>query len=244
MERIRAFIALNLPLATIDRVAVMQRELRRAAEQAEVRVSWVAPPNLHLTLKFLGEIPVEASHAIKDRLAALLPNVRLGKITLAGLGVFPDATRPRVLWMGVEQGADEVAALAGEVDSGLEQLGFEPSKRAYHAHLTLGRIKAGEAAFWSAWQQERCEPCAPTEVVLYRSILRRRGAEYQALYRYPLAMPGDSSPGKHSPGDPGDQPSGSGSRGRESRSVGRQRRQRRRHQEKSQSQQLGNSEGE
>ena len=185
MERIRAFVALNIPVAVAGKVAELQRELRRAAEEAQLKLAWVPPPNLHVTLKFLGEISQETSHAVRDRLVDGLAGRSSFWLDVAGVGVFPHAKRPRVLWVGVaDQG--ELAALAAEIDGWLDELGFAREKRPFHGHLTLGRFKQGQSAFWEPWSEHAVERCQPTEVVLYRSTLRRRGAEYTALARFPL----------------------------------------------------------
>lgn len=196
MERIRAFVALNLPVEVIDRMAELQRQLREAASAAGVKARWVPPPNLHLTLKFLGSIPSESVAAIRDVLAPLLAERAAPKLALHGLGVFPDPARPRVLWAGIDEEDGAVTALAGEVDSQLAEIGFEPEKRPFHPHLTLGRIKQGNDDFWSDLAPVERLECRAVDVTLYRSVTQPyvprgaggpgRGAEYTALARYPL----------------------------------------------------------
>jgi len=100
----------------------------------------VAEPNLHLTLKFLGQVAEARVPAIAEalRAAAALPAFDL---ELRGLGAFPTPDRPRVLWVGAGQGAAAAATLAARVDAGLAALGFLHETRAFASHVTLGRVR-------------------------------------------------------------------------------------------------------
>lgn len=185
MERMRTFVALNFAVGVIDKVRTVQKELRQAAGDKGVRVGWVPPPNMHVTLKFLGEIPAENAYAIRDRLADALIDRCAWPVEIAGVGVFPDAERPRVIWIGLRD-EGQTSALADEVNGWLSETGFAPETRPFHPHLTLGRIKQGSAGFWEPWQEHSLGRFAPAEVVLYRSDLRSAGAEYVALGRAKL----------------------------------------------------------
>lgn len=189
MERIRAFIALNLPLPVVNRMVALQRELREAAGLAKVRVAWVPPPNLHVTLKFLGEIPADAAYAVRDQLGQRLTGRSSWPLEVGQVGVFPDEQQPRVLWLGLHD-EGQMAALAADVEAWMDDLGFAREKRTFHPHVTLGRIKEGVVPFWQPSVYESsgpdAGPCSPTEVVLYRSVLQRQGAEYHALSRTAL----------------------------------------------------------
>ncbi|PID39252.1 MAG: RNA 2',3'-cyclic phosphodiesterase [Proteobacteria bacterium] len=204
MERIRAFVALNLPLDVLGELAEVQKTLRARARAVDRRLSWVPAANMHVTLKFLGDIPVEASYAIRDRLERELAGRESFPLSVGGLGVFPDQRRPRVLWAGVadggEDGAGALMQLAADVEGWLDELGFEPDGRGFHAHVTLGRFKRGATAsdaagaeFWSEVEAPEQETRA-VEIALYKSELTRSGAEYTALARYPLVSPDPPEP--------------------------------------------------
>ena len=103
-------------------------------------MAWVAEPNLHITLKFLGQVEEGRVQAIADALrsAGGLPAFDL---ELRGLGAFPTPERPHVLWVGAGRGAEAAAALAARVDAGLAALGFPRETRAFASHVTLGRVR-------------------------------------------------------------------------------------------------------
>ena len=185
MNRIRAFVALTLPIELVERAAELQGELRRAAEGR--RIAWVPPANMHVTLKFLGEVPEESVPAIDG---ALRPRLgRLGPLSLAvrGVGAFPKAGPPRVLWLGLSADSDALTVLAGEVQDALDGIGFPRDKRAFSPHLTLGRVKeGGDRDLIAPFADRDLGSCKAGEVVLYKSVLQRKGSEYFTLHRYRL----------------------------------------------------------
>jgi 2'-5' RNA ligase len=107
------------------------------------------------------------------------------------VSVFPDESKPRVVWVGVDDGG-QTTALAQDIETWMDELGFAREKRTYHAHLTLGRVKQGGAPFWRGSAEFAADTCFPSEVVLYQSQLQRQGAEYRALERYTLRQPAKS----------------------------------------------------
>lgn len=149
-------------------------------------VAWVAPENLHLTLKFLGHVEREGLTRVIAALAEAAAAGRPFDLALRGLGAFPTATRPRVVWAGVEAGHAEADALAGRVDAALTPLGFVAESRPFSAHVTLGRVReprrdppltaavaAGEKRSFGSFRVE--------SVTLMRSDLSPRGARYTPL---------------------------------------------------------------
>lgn len=195
MNTIRTFVALNLPVTTVRKVAAMQTDLRqRAAAHEGLEVGWVRSPNMHVTLKFLGNIPEEMVWAVRDKFPEVLGGFPPLRLHLRGLGAFPSADKPRVLWLGLEQQDEQLTHLAGAVDAWLEELGFEKEKRPFAPHLTLGRVKKGSAEALLA-EPELAEidlgPCTAGDVVFYRSVLQRAGAEYTPLARIKLVRPAD-----------------------------------------------------
>ncbi|MFH1132429.1 MAG: RNA 2',3'-cyclic phosphodiesterase [Pseudomonadota bacterium] len=199
MKRIRTFIALNLPLAVINKVAEVQAQLKEVAANQRLHVGWVPPANIHVTLKFLGEIPEESVLAVSDLLGERLSSRAAIPVTVKGVGAFPVPQNPRVLWVGVQSEDDSLTALAKDVDTWLAELGFPEESRKFHPHLTLGRVKQrgketvdvieqiGTATGLSLFEtieelsNKMIDQTVAKEVVIYRSDLQRHGAEYTPL---------------------------------------------------------------
>jgi 2'-5' RNA ligase len=195
-KRIRAFLAINFPLATVRRIADEVEALRPAVTATGMRVAWVPAANLHLTLKFLGAIPEESVEAIRDRLRRELSGRAGFELGARGMGAFPSAAHPRVLWVGVAESA-ALAALQQDVEGWMEELGFARESRPFHPHVTFGRVSSGSASLVELLAGPEAQPRQTKifgggrvqEVVLYESRTLRTGAEYHPLARIPLASP-------------------------------------------------------
>ena len=186
MIKIRAFIAVNLPLPLIEKVAELQTELRLRARHAGMNVAWVPPPSMHVTLKFLAEIPEENVWAIRDILHERLAGRAALPLRVRGTGAFPTRSHPRVFWVGIASENDALPQLAAEVEAWLTDLGFNKETRPFHPHLTLGRVKQGGGDLLEGLEAMEFGNCTLDQVVLYKSVLQRQGAEYTALARIPL----------------------------------------------------------
>ena len=167
----------------------VQQELARCP----AKVKYVAAENIHLTLKFLGEIDEETAAGVRGamcevgRAAAWGGGLRLG---VGGLGYFPPRGAPRVIWAGVTDGADAVCRLQARLERELAGLGFEPERR-FVPHLTLGRVKSsrGGGELVSAIESRadaEFGSCTACEMVLFESRLTPRGAVYRAVVRQAL----------------------------------------------------------
>ena len=186
-DRVRAFLAVDLAVATVRRIGEAQAGVRRVAESKGFRVSWVDPARMHVTLKFLGDVHAELIPAIGDRVARALGGRRPFEVEAAGLGAFPSLERPRVLWAGMRD-AGPMTDLARALEGAMVELGLPAADRAFHAHVTLGRVKegAGPAEFLSDLRETSFGNSRIDDVVLYRSTLNPKGPEYRALLRVPL----------------------------------------------------------
>ena len=164
-------------------------DLKRDLAQAGAAVRWVRDEGLHATVKFLGGVP-EAM--LPDLRAALTDTVGAWPplpAAVRGLGMFPNPKRPRVIWVGLD--CQPLTDLAEAVDGALEPLGFARENRPYHAHITLGRVKElrGWAALDAILQAHRADDfgvCTVSELIAYRSDLRRDGALYTKLWTIPF----------------------------------------------------------
>ncbi len=138
MEKaVRTFIALELPSEAIRLASDLQERLAREG----LKLRWVRPNNIHLTIRFLGEIAPERAEAV----AAVLPEIAQGvaplDLSLQGMGVFPGIRRPNVLWLGLGGQIDRLSQMHARLEDRLEALGMPRESRPFRAHLTLARIK-------------------------------------------------------------------------------------------------------
>jgi len=157
-------------------------------------VAWVAPGNLHLTLKFLGSVPEERIDAVAGALREASVDVSPFQARIRGLGAFPSARRPRVVWAGVTEGAAEMIDLARRVDAALAALGFPRDERPFSPHVTLGRVREPgrtptlTEALASGATREFGQMRVPS-ASLMRSELGRQGARYTELTTVRLGRP-------------------------------------------------------
>ncbi|MGZ8414440.1 MAG: RNA 2',3'-cyclic phosphodiesterase [Gemmatirosa sp.] len=185
----RLFVAVNLPAEVRAAVHAAIAPLADAEPRA---VAWVREPNLHVTLRFLGERPVGLVHDLAARLvdvAGALPTFDLG---LGGLGAFPSLRRPRVLWIALESNV-VLAELYQKVDDACASLGVKREARAFHPHVTVGRVRDG-ALITAERLEDAVAALSPDRwsfpvntVDLMSSELGRGGSQYVRLAAAPLA---------------------------------------------------------
>jgi RNA 2',3'-cyclic 3'-phosphodiesterase len=182
-ETVRAFLAVDLPAAIRDALARQQDALR-----GSLRASWSLPEGMHLTLHFLGEIPAEQADAVGRALTDECGGLPPLEVTVAGLGVFPNARRPRVLWAGV-QAPPALEALHAAAGAAVRDAGLEIDLRRYHPHLTLARFRKplprqGLSTLTTMLDQDRngYGRFEAQAVRLYRSELLPAGARYTVLH--------------------------------------------------------------
>ena len=173
----------------------IRRALVGAAHELPVvgEARWARPENIHLTLKFLGDV----SEDDLDRVVDALDPVRLKhepfEAELSGFGAFPSARRARILWAGIGQGSESLRDLARDVEASLEPLGFEREDRAYLPHLTLGRARGRPVSLEAV---EKTPPLGfkVRKVELVESELGGAGPTYTTLATYPLSEGRDQRP--------------------------------------------------
>ena len=139
MEQVRTFIAIELDEAINAAIADLQGQLKAKVPRESVR--WVKPEGIHLTLKFLGNVPANRVEEIERALTQACVGFPAFSVSVGGLGCFPNPRRPRVVWVGVQEESGTLARLQKAIEDGLEKLGFAPEGREFHAHLTLGRTQ-------------------------------------------------------------------------------------------------------
>ena len=139
MDGIRAFIAIKISQEIQEKLAAIQEKLK----QADAQVSWVKSDNIHLTLKFLGDIQEEQIPAILDAMTASAKTVSPFSMQIGYAGAFPNMSFPRVIWIGVTDDEDgSLKALEADLSPRLEKLGFQDESGRFQPHLTLGRVRS------------------------------------------------------------------------------------------------------
>jgi len=178
---IRAFIAVDLDDPVIEKVCNVVAILK--SRITEIR--WLRKENLHLTLKFLGNIAESQVEPITAALRHPLGLFSPCTISAKGLGVFPDFRRPKILWVGLT--GDQLVQLAAEIESALMPIGFTPENRAFTPHLTIGRWREGSRPAKNLRQEIdslndfEFGACAVRQIVLFQSVLKPEGASYSEL---------------------------------------------------------------
>jgi 2'-5' RNA ligase len=185
-EQIRSFIAIELPEEAKKGLA----RLRRGLERDEHRfVKWVDPQGIHLTLKFLGNIPAKRVTEITEAMKKAVQAISPFQLEISGLGAFPSLKQPRVFWVGISGELDKLSALQLDIDSTLATLGFAREERPFVAHLTLARTREGASPaerrdFGELVDSTTFQDKYPVEVAavrLMRSQLTPAGAIYTCL---------------------------------------------------------------
>jgi 2'-5' RNA ligase len=185
---VRLFVAVNLP-------DVLRQELWAAGEavrRAQPPVRWVRPEGIHVTLKFLGEVPEERLDELRAALGRAAAGLHPFDLIVEGGGVFPGPARPRVFWAGIVP-EPQLELLQHAVEREIAPLGFPSEGRPFRPHLTLGRAEKGGGASGLRRAAERMAGVAYAgaarieTVDLMRSTLARGGASYAVVHRTPLA---------------------------------------------------------
>jgi len=190
MPRIRTFVAVELAPSIMARAGLLIDKLRVSAAQ----VNWVKTQQMHLTLKFLGDVPDTETPDICRVVAGVAKNFEPFEITCRGVGAFPTNEHPRTIWIGIEDGAEALCELQAAIESALkEQLGFPKESRRFQPHLTIGRLKheppaaKGELTeLLNRHAQFDADLSVIDEVVVFASFLGRSAATHDALGRAEL----------------------------------------------------------
>jgi len=178
-ETFRAFIAVDLTESVRSALGEAQEVLKLRG----FRVKWVRPPNIHLTLKFLGSTAAADVDKIGVAMALAAKNCTPFSLAAKGIGVFPDIRRPRVIWAGLSGGLEMLQQMQQNLDGHLADLGFARETRGFKAHLTLGRVKGKinsdrmNAAMIELTGFES-KPFDVNRMILFKSELRPGGAVY------------------------------------------------------------------
>ena len=185
MPRTRTFIGIDIAEATRDRALALQQSLAKTGAE----VKWAAPETMHVTLLFLGEVDDRDLHAVCRATQQVAAREPAFDLAVSGVGAFPNARRPKILWAGITEGAEELRRLYDELETRMLDLGcYRKEERGYTPHLTLGRAKAERDGFALApelpkladWDGGRT---TVDEVLVFSSDLTRDGPVYTVIGR-------------------------------------------------------------
>ena len=189
---IRTFVAVEIGEAIRRAAAGLVEEMRAASAE----VTWVAPHNMHLTVKFLGDVAAEGIPQVSATVAEAIADVRAFDLEVRGVGAFPNVSRPRTIWIGTGAGESQLAMVAERLEASLAKLGFAREGRPFRGHLTVGRVRRPSPALAALSQilRERAGlefgQTTIRELVVFSSQLERGGPIYEAISRAPLAGDG------------------------------------------------------
>lgn len=191
MNQIRTFIALDFPLSILDSIEQQTKRLRQTLGNEVIR--WVLTHNMHLTLKFLGNVPVSHLEFLKQMLAQATDSITQFDLQIGGIGSFPNSNRPRVLWVGIHAPA-LLSNLQKAIEEGAKRLGYEKEERPFSPHLTLGSVRQGLdgkdlqkiSNALSSIQLGKIGIARVDSVHIYKSDLNSEGSVYTKLFSTPL----------------------------------------------------------
>ena len=185
-KNIRAFLAVEPTEDVLQAVSRLQENLKK---EIKGKISWTRPQGNHITLKFFGNIDQDDVKNICAIIKKQIASVPTLSLNVEKIGAFPDARRPRVLWLGTTGDIDKLAALQTQVERDFEGIGFPRENRPFHAHLTLGRIKIPQEITGIKEAMDKYKDFAAggfncKELVLFQSKLTPQGAVYTKLEKF------------------------------------------------------------
>jgi len=186
----RTFIAIELSSPVRDAIFQVQSYFKYSGAD----VKWVEKENIHLTLKFLGEISDEKLQQVKAILDKIGKSFKPFEINLKDIGAFPEIEFPRIIWVGLDKGAKESTEIAKSIDKELSMAGFEREIRPFSAHITIGRVRSTknkEALKEKLLSSPGSQLLASdsqlvSSITLFRSALTPKGSIYTKLHEVKL----------------------------------------------------------
>ena len=181
----RLFVALEIPTTTRENLATLMAALRAMTGEAR----WVRPDNLHVTLKFLGEVGEDELEAVETALARIRSDQAV-TLEFRGLGFFPNDRKPRVFWAGIEASSN-LKTLAADIEGAMEKCGIARDKREFSPHLTLARLECPLPPALRKTIAENAQrefgSLRTGEFRLVQSRLKPSGAEYTTRKTFPFS---------------------------------------------------------
>ncbi len=183
----RLFVAIEVPKNICEKINdFVFRNYRLLGNN---KFTWVKKDNLHLTLKFLGETKNDLVEKIIEILNSVSSNSKKFKAQIKGVGIFPNISFIKVLWLGIQDNNNKLSLLAEDIDEKMFQLGFKKETRSFVSHLTIARIKSVKnIEKIKCFIQKFCELSFGVfevdSITLYESILKPQGPEYKIIKKF------------------------------------------------------------
>lgn len=189
MDQKRIFVGVDITDEARRAAAAYIDDLR--SNFSDVRVGWERPEKLHLTLKFVGDVPTSRISELSAAVAGVASRHRNFELSIDGTGVFPSTRKPRVLWLGVRDETSSLTRIQSEIETEFEKLGIEKENRKYSPHLTIARIREPERSRDLA-EEHAAASFAPVTfrvpaIVVFESKLQPSGSIYSKVAEKSLA---------------------------------------------------------
>jgi 2'-5' RNA ligase len=189
---LRLFLALAVPLDVRKEIGRAQGQLRRLAPPGAIR--WTQPEQFHVTLKFLGDVPAEQVAALEQAVSGVCSGSPAQRLSARGIGFFPNAQKPRVIWAGTGDDRGQLAELHRQLDEAVRPFAPAGKPERFAGHITLGRFKSGRHAAVetlleraTVLRDRHFGDWLAGEVAIVRSELTSAGARHTPLATFPLA---------------------------------------------------------
>jgi len=184
LSGIRCFISIEIPQPIRKQIVQVPEPLK----SVRGKFSWAGTNNLHITLKFLGDCSRGRLEAISRRLAEIAAQHAPFDLSFEDVGVFPGHASPRIVWLGVKDGRDQLVKLASDVADSMEEIGFKKEVRPFRPHITLARVKYLSSrdelrAAVERMPKVNIEGMRASHIFLMRSQLNPKGAIYTVIER-------------------------------------------------------------
>ncbi len=183
----RTFIAVEIP----NEVRIEIGKLITKLKGLESGVKWVEEKNIHITLKFLGEVKDNDLERLKNLVKDVVAETKIFEVSYEGLGTFPEGKTPRVIWIGIEKGKDELKKIADELEETLSKNGFRKEERDFSSHATIGRVKEKKniGELKKAIEEKkniRFGKSTVSHITIMKSTLSPKGPTYEAIEKIKL----------------------------------------------------------
>lgn len=190
----RLFIAVDLSINIVEQLAILQQELEEQVREEfgeDVGLRLVEAPNIHLTLKFLGDTEPDLVPRVQGVLEQLCEPLFPFEVECRGVGAFPKLSNPRILWAGLDpKGAEVLGLLQKALERDLGELGVPMDRRRFYPHITLARVRSRRSPSFEGllkpYEEVSFGKSYIRDLVLIESHLRREGARYEVIQRIPL----------------------------------------------------------